>query len=218
MLSDLSPYGWGGMLLVLFLTTGLSFYGMVGYHQRRFLWTGLPGLVLMLAVESCWQPVRSGLHSPAWCQSVSVWLPVVLTVCLCMGLTVMLLHQHRMQQSTISRNSIKEAIDKLPTGLCFAKADGSVILSNHKMNDLSFRLTGQELQDVNAFWVALQTGRVLTEVEALGSMNFCLPEGTVWSFTETTLDNGLIQRTAATPPGFMPWQNPCRSRMSSWLP
>ena len=53
----------------------------------------------------------------------------------------------RYRKNSVSSLSIKESFDHLPTGLCFSKANGTVQLVNHKMNELGYILTGEEIQN-----------------------------------------------------------------------
>ena len=50
-----------------------------------------------------------------------------------------------------SFESIKETMDLLPAGLAFAKPCGTVVFSNLAMNELSFTLTGNRLNDLESF-------------------------------------------------------------------
>ncbi len=48
---------------------------------------------------------------------------------------------------TLNRLAIKESFDNLPTGLCFSRPEGFVLLANRKMEQLCFELTGEDFQD-----------------------------------------------------------------------
>ena len=102
-------------------------------------------------------------------------------------------------KKAITGFSIHESLDHLTTGLCVAYEKGRIILINHRMNRLCYKLTGQSLQNANSFWDTVSGGEVQEGVERLtrGSYpRFRLPDGTVWTFTRDELD-GLIQITAA---------------------
>ena len=56
------------------------------------------------------------------------------------------------QNSHISALSIKEALDKVPTGICYCVSGGIPIMTNNAMNKISTDLYGRQFYDGNAFW------------------------------------------------------------------
>ncbi len=52
----------------------------------------------------------------------------------------------RRKMSIFSRNIVKEAIDNLPSGICFFDKNGLAVLCNRQMYSLLFDMTGRELQ------------------------------------------------------------------------
>lgn len=98
-----------------------------------------------------------------------------------------------------SRSSIKESLDKLPTGLCFYQENGKIILVNYSMNELCHKIVGRDLQNAKLFWEILSSGEVLPEIERLERgehPSFRLKDGKVWTFSRTRLD-GVIQLVGA---------------------
>ena len=65
------------------------------------------------------------------------------------------------------KRSIKESYDNLPTGICFAYANGLPILINHKMYQMSMSLTDMELQNIEAFWQFLSDGTLKNGVKRI---------------------------------------------------
>lgn len=104
-----------------------------------------------------------------------------------------------------SRASIKESCDNLPTGLCFAYANGLPILVNRRMYDLSLRLTGQDLQNADTFWKILTNGAFIpgaARVSAPGAPQpeVCVGGQTYYLFTRTVIcleGESVYQITAA---------------------
>lgn len=130
-------------------------------------------------------PISQWLCGQSWLIPVGAWL-VIFAVFL-----YFLLQQWRYSKSTITRSSIKEGIDQISSGLCFYTDDGRVVLMNSRMSDLSFALTGRDLQNAQDFWDTLSGGEVLPEIQRLsyGSRpNFRLPDGSVWTFHFERLD------------------------------
>lgn len=71
----------------------------------------------------------------------------------------------------ITPNSIKEGMDELPAGICYYKEDGRCILVNHRMNELCYAITGQDLQSGAVLFEAVRNKPVVV-----------LPDGTVSAF------------------------------------
>ncbi|MCR5733343.1 MAG: hypothetical protein K6G22_01940 [Lachnospiraceae bacterium] len=60
------------------------------------------------------------------------------------------------QRSNISAMSVKEAFDKLPTGLAYYTSGGVPVMINEAMQDLSRNVFGQTVTDAGAFWEKLK--------------------------------------------------------------
>ena len=69
-------------------------------------------------------------------------------------------------RENVTSLSIKDALDMLPVGLCFANFNGSVALKNLKMDNYCREYTGEELKNIDEF---------LTEISLAGS-----PVGGQW--------------------------------------
>ena len=105
----------------------------------------------------------------------------------------------KFRKTHLSRASVKESLDKLPTGLCFYRENGRPILVNEVMYDLCYKIVGRDLQNARLFWEILSGGEVLPEVERLESGDhpaFRLPDGRVWSFSRETIDD-ILQLVAS---------------------
>ena len=59
-------------------------------------------------------------------------------------------------QQSLSLNSIKEALDSLPTGVLFAEREGEIILTNVVMLHFMQRYLGGFFRDANSFWKRMQ--------------------------------------------------------------
>lgn len=88
--------------------------------------------------------------------------------------------EYRRSKNELSAFSIKEAIDKLPMGICFSDPLGRIILCNDLMRNLVFLLSDRSLQIINDFDATL-----LKEDYSV------FPDGTVWQFrTQAVTVNG----------------------------
>ena len=105
----------------------------------------------------------------------------------------------KFRKTNLSRASIKESLDKLPTGLCFYLENGKTVLVNNTMNNLCFKIVGRDLQNAKLFWEILTEGEVLPEIERISSgehPSFRLTDGKVWTFSRAELED-VIQLVAA---------------------
>ncbi len=91
----------------------------------------------------------------------------------------------------LTRDSVKESIDSLKTGLLCARPSGVVKLKNETMEALCREVTGAELSDGEAFWRAVSTGALLGGAEALETGErpiVRLPDGRVFGFSRRPID------------------------------
>lgn len=134
-----------------------------------------------------------------WFCEVPVVYIILLVAVMAAFLLFLLLHEMRLRKTTLTRSAIKESIDYLPTGLCFYTENGRILLVNHRMNRLSHILLGRDLQNAALMWDDLCEGNIQSDIVPLsrgGQPSFRLPDGTVWSFSRTQLQDTL-QITAA---------------------
>lgn len=166
-----------------------------------FLCFAISGTMLILfAVE-----VKSA--HPAWrttplidrVTALPVILPILLLLFVIAVLSVIAVRVQRKERNSITRSSVKESLDSLNTGLCFAYKNGMVMLINHRMDSLCHTILGRDLQNANAFWTDLNSGAIQPEAARLSmgeDPSFRLHDGTVWTFARTVVD-GVTQLTAA---------------------
>lgn len=166
-----------------------------------FLCFAISGTMLILfAVE-----VKSA--HPAWrttplidrVTALPVILPILLLLFVIAVLSVIAVRVQRKERNAITRSSVKESLDSLNTGLCFAYKNGMVMLINHRMDSLCHTILGRDLQNANAFWTDLNSGAIQPEAARLSmgeDPSFRLHDGTVWTFARTVVD-GVTQLTAA---------------------
>ena len=79
----------------------------------------------------------------------------------------------RYGRSHLSNGAIKETVDMLPVGICFAKEDGTVVLKNLLADSICRELTGSALTDADRFWKHIEaTGEKQNQVSIVA-----LPSG-----------------------------------------
>ena len=86
----------------------------------------------------------SAVYASPWIVVLAVDL-ILAAIC-CMSLV----RQVRYCRAHLSRIAVKETVDRLPAGLCFARSDGSVALKNQRMEELCVALSGKSLLDAAA--------------------------------------------------------------------
>ena len=131
--------------------------------------------------------------------SLPIILPVLLLLVIIATLLTVALKERKFEKNSITRSSVKESLDYLNTGLCFAHKNGMVMLINHRMNNLSHTIFGRDLQNANRFWESLSKGEIQSGVTRLSmgaNPSLRLPDKTVWTFSREVID-GITQLTAA---------------------
>ena len=58
---------------------------------------------------------------------------------------ILIMEFSKRQKKSIGKNSIKESMDNLPNGICFSKLDGTPLLVNRIMQDISYEVFGKML-------------------------------------------------------------------------
>lgn len=97
------------------------------------------------------------------------------------------------RRTRITGRSVKESLDRLPTGVCFYKATGKIYLANRRMDSLSQALTGRPLQNGTLLWSAVKSGSLAPGCEAVQtgeSPIVRLPDESVFSFTRYRVPDG----------------------------
>lgn len=118
-----------------------------------------------------------------------------------------LLRERIIARTEITPDSIREALDNLPSGLCFSDADGRPLLTNRRMYDLAGDAGGRFLRNAEVFWQSLAVfeGRDgITPLQGGPSPVLRWPDGSVWCFSKTELtlpDQRYNQTTAANVTG-----------------
>lgn len=101
----------------------------------------------------------------------------------------------RYRKSTVTSGAIRKSIDLLPEGICVSTEDGTVLLSNLKMNTLCRDLTGERLADAHGLWTLLE----LRGEDQSGKRLIHTSRGETWLFARDTLsiDGKAYERTNA---------------------
>lgn len=88
--------------------------------------------------------------------------------------------------TNISSDSIKEAIDKLRTGLLLYNIDGDILLNNHQMDIIAKQMIGKSLENGKKFQQVIESDTFLKDCtrEILGDQQvYRLIDSSVWSIS-----------------------------------
>jgi hypothetical protein len=110
------------------------------------------------------------------------------------------------RQDLLATRSIRETIDYLPGGICFATPNGRPVLTNRRMNELIYRLTGHTIMNARLTWEELRRfnrangcakldepwlHQARIDETAAESVSFALPDGSIWRFRREELTDRL---------------------------
>lgn len=181
-----------------------------GVRSLSLLHAGAGMLVLVLLLDGTFY-IKRGLVRTSW-PDIVTWVgdaPYLLIVLLLAGSAVIAavhaVYLRRITRLQVGAGAIKETIDLLPAGICFGTADGTAVMSNVQMNELSVRLTGNMLQDVRRFWQGIEAaGGVmpgpLQGTAEPGTRQVVLPaSGESWQFSRSvqTIGDTAVSEIAA---------------------
>ena len=98
----------------------------------------------------------------------------------------------------LKQNAVKEAFDRLPSGVCFFDKNGFVVLCNHQMHRLIFSLSGRDLQSLSELEDLLNTSLLAA---GPGKDILLLDDGSAWRFSQESIvtkdERNYTQITAA---------------------
>lgn len=119
------------------------------------------------------------------------WVPAAVLLALTLTAALLWRRMLRWTRSHISPMSVKEAVDSLPVGICCFRPWGRVVLVNTAMVALCRAALGEVLINGERFRRALAQGRLQPGCSRdlmNGEQLLLLPDGTVWSISEQSLD------------------------------
>jgi len=163
----------------------------------------IPACVLLVRLMYfLWNTDKTGnvFFATGFANELPLW-SIFLIAALCGGWTIFLAFlEKRCRSSTVTRESIKESADDLPTGLCFSTENGAPLLYNRIMYDLCCELSVGEGHNVLAFWESLPHGAAKDPPDRTADYpEVRTSDGRIWTFArnDITVDHlPVIQLTA----------------------
>lgn len=187
------------LLMLMFAEAMCEFALILRYKisQTGRRWHVLPScfmLILIFALLALCMPESHNIRA------VPVVLVAMVLLIAAVHIAVETVHNKRHRSNELSPYAIKETVDDLPTGVCFADTSGRIILCNRRMGELSALLLGSYPQTAGELEVALRAPQESSGILRI-SENPVLhrfPDGKVWRFRSAELPEtgGFLQITA----------------------
>lgn len=159
--------------------------------DKRPLRNMIPGgciLIVLVILQSLWTAIY---YRPAeqYFADFPILFALLLVGLTLIHFTVSIILDNRLRKTELRPGVIKQAIDDLPTGVCFADPQGVIILCNRRMGELSESMIGGYPQMLSELEAALEQPQDKSGVQRIeGSTDlYCFPNGKVWRFCISAL-------------------------------
>ena len=195
------------LLVALFLTLILSlFLQLAAYGRQRDKWKGylhlsvfLFLLILLSVLATAFSQITEGLEYNTWL-SLPMWLLWCITFAADFLIIWDIAGLCRQGRQELGRDSIKQALDMLPSGICYFTPSGSVKLCNRQMDSLFRRISQSDLQTLAELQDALSNCDACSGVIRLPweRQTYLFPDGKAWRYrqTEVKAEDGVVYTEA----------------------
>ena len=195
------------LLTAMFLSLVLSlFLLLASFGRQHGKWKGylhffvfLFLFILLSVLLEAFSKIGKGLEYKTWLP-LPVWLLwSILFAADCLTIWE-LAELQRMGKQTLSSDSIKQALDMLPDGICYFAPSGSVKLCNRQMDSLFRTISRSDLQTLAELQAALSNcdaGSSVTQVSR-ERQTYLFPDGKVWRYrqNEVKASDGVLYTEA----------------------
>lgn len=178
------------MFLSLLLSLFLMFYNYDRKRKRAVRYLNIAIFLLLFVILAMLAdtsmridenlPIRILLPIP-------VWVFWVIT-CVCdIYLICEIIRQYRQKDKNLTRNSVKQAMDTLPSAICYFSPSGAVKLCNLQMYCLFRSLAQSDLQSLEELQRALADCDDKSGIIKLSDVRqtYLFPDGKVWRYSQT---------------------------------
>ena len=195
------------LLVVLFLTLILSLFLQLAAYGSRFgkgkrclhLSVFLFVFVLLSVLADAFSRISDGLEYKAWLP-----LPMWLLWCITFAADFLIIWDiaglWRLKKQALSHDSIKQALDMLPSGICYFTPFGNVKLCNRQMDSLFRTISQRDLQALSELQEALSDCDADSGVIRLSRerQTYLFPDGKAWRYrqTEVKASDGVVYTEA----------------------
>lgn len=202
-----SPSAQTPLLVALFLTLILSLflllsaYGIPRDKRKKYLHPAvfLFFFVLLSVLADAFSRITEDLAYKTWLP-----LPMWLLWCVTFAADFLILWDiaglWKLRKQTLSRDSIKQALDMLPSGICYFTPSGRVKLCNRQMDSLFRAIAQSDLQTLAELQEALSGCDATGDVICISRerQTYLFPDGKAWRYrqTEVTASDGTLYTEA----------------------
>lgn len=106
---------------------------------------------LLILQEYCYKLEMNQIREE-WNLRLPVWLVIALLFFMSIFFVWSIILDIRSKKKSFSNSTVREAINNLPTGLCFSDTGGKVFLCNQSANEYAKKITGHIIYNTNDFW------------------------------------------------------------------
>lgn len=172
------------MTMVLFSLAGALFLLIIFYDMRleKWNWNVLVLLLLFFLLNHLVYSFGQIDKGANYCEVLPV--PIWVIWCIVGAIDFLLIWEgirlKRISKEKVNRNSIKEAMNLLPTGICYFNSDGTVKLANTQIYQLFRILAHKDLQEFSELRDALHTSIQNGVIRLAGKKDtYIFPDGKV---------------------------------------
>lgn len=193
------------LLAALFLTLILSLFLLIvsftGYRDKRNRYMNMPIFlflfILLSELTDAFSRMNKGLEYKTWLP-----LPLWLLWCIVAAADFLLIWEivrlRRLKRQELSRDSVKQAMDLLPSGICYFTPSGSVKLCNMQMHILFRTLSQSDLQTLTELQDALAHCDAGSGVIRLSHerQTYLFPDGKAWRYRQNVVtdEDGAVYK------------------------
>ena len=184
------------LLVALFLTLILSlFLQLTAYGRQRDKWKRylhlsvfLFLLILLSVLADASSQINEGLQYKTWLP-----LPMWLLWCITFAADFLMIWDIaglcRLRRQALGRDSIKQALDMLPSGICYFAPSGRVKLCNRQMDSLFHTISQGDLQTLAELQDALSDCDACSGVIRLSweRQTYLFPDGKAWRYRQSEM-------------------------------
>ena len=193
------------LLAALFLTLILSLFLLIvsftGHRDKRNRYMNMPIFlflfILLSELTDAFSRMNKGLEYKTWLP-----LPLWLLWCIVASADFLLIWEivrlRRLKRQELSRDSVKQAMDLLPSGICYFTPSGSVKLCNMQMHILFRTLSQSDLQTLTELQDALAHCDAGSGVIRLSHerQTYLFPDGKAWRYRQNVVtdEDGAVYK------------------------
>ena len=189
------------LTLILSLFLQLASYGSLRDSRKRYLHLSVFFclFIVLSVLATASSQISEGLEYRTWLP-LPMWLFWGITVAADVLLIGDIVGLYRRKRQTLCRDSVKQALDMLPSGICYFTPSGSVKLCNRQMDALFHTIAQSDLQTLAELQEALADCDACSGVIRLSSerQTYLFPDGKAWRYrqTEVTASDGATYTEA----------------------